>query len=124
VVRVRRIGYWRSDEEDHWPDPSDLIDEAWDDRERELVALYLEEGFIPWVGCGVSLCRICGRPNGAVEFTDGVYVWPEGLAHYVRDHSVRLPAEVLVHIKGRHHDLASLDVDDDWWPEVAGGKEV
>lgn len=24
--------------------------------------------------------------NGAVEYTDGTYVWPEGLAHYIYDH--------------------------------------
>ena len=120
-MRLRRIGYWRSEEDDRWPDPHALVDEAWDERERELTALYLRAGFIAQAFLGMSVCRLCGKPNGSVEFTDGVYVWPEGLAHYVLDHSVRLPDEVLAHIERRHHELASLDVDDDWWLEAAAG---
>jgi hypothetical protein len=115
-VGVRLIGYWRNGAGDGWPDPRDLVDEAWDEREHERVASYLEQGFIPWVAAGRSTCRLCGAPNGSAELTDGVYLWPEGLAHYVRDHSVRLPAEVVAHVKDRLHDLESLTVDRDWWP--------
>ena len=42
----------------------------------------------------------------------------KGLAHYVREHSVRLPDEVLDHIKQRQNELSSLDVDREWWPRV------
>jgi hypothetical protein len=119
-VSVRLIGYWRDGMDGHWPDPHDLVDEAWDARERDLVAGYLEQGFIPWVAAGLSECRLCGRANGAAEFTDGVYLWPEGLAHYVRDHSVRLPDEVVAHIAHRWDELVSLEVDRDWWPTATG----
>jgi hypothetical protein len=30
--------------------------------------------------------------------TDGVYCWPEGLAHYVKEHDVRLPDEFVTHV--------------------------
>jgi hypothetical protein len=131
-VRVRLIGYWREESDDRWPDPRELVDETWDDRERSLVAAYLEDGFSPWACAGYSHCRICGKANGCAEFTDGVYLWPEGLAHYVREHSVMLPDEVLDHIKQRQDELASVDelapcarrtfaaweVDREWWPRV------
>jgi hypothetical protein len=128
-VRVRLIGYWcedRSPESDRWPDPRDLIDESWSNQERELVARYFERGFKPWAFMGLSGCRLCGQVNGSAEFTDGVYLWPEGLAHYVREHSVKLPDEVLSHVRRRYEEMEPLDVD--WsaeykdrvfWPEGA-----
>jgi hypothetical protein len=118
-VRVRLIGYWRGESDDHLPDPRDFVDETWDDRERDLVARYLEEGFSPWAFAGYSQCRICGKANGCAELTDGVYLWPEGLAHYVREHSVKLPDDVLDHITHRQDELSALDVDRAWWPRVA-----
>jgi hypothetical protein len=119
-MRVRLIGYWRSDTDDGWPDPRDLIDETWDARERDLVASYLSQGFVPWTAAGIARCCLCGNPNGSAELTDGVFLWPEGLAHYVRDHSVRLPAEVISHITQRLAEMESLDVDGDSWRRLSG----
>ena len=45
---------------------------------------------------GWSTCRFgCkeGEYNGTGDFTDGEWMWPEGLAHYVESHSVILPEE-------------------------------
>lgn len=127
-VRIRLIGYWRSEAEPHWPDPRDLVDEGWEAGERDRVASYLSTGICPWVQAGISTCRLCDRPNGSAELTDGVYLWPEGLAHYVRRHSVRLPAEVVEHIAARVDRVEELDVerwrwrlrfvDQDWWGSV------
>lgn len=45
---------------------------------------------------GAASCRLCDAPNGCAEITDGrQLVWPEGLAHYVEAHGVRLPAKVV-----------------------------
>jgi hypothetical protein len=63
--------------------------------------------------------EICGKANGCAELTDGVYLWPEGLAHYVLEHSVKLPDDVLDHITHRQDELSALDVDRAWWPRVA-----
>jgi hypothetical protein len=107
-VRVRLIGYWcyapdrLPDLDDPWPDPRDLIDESWDSRERERVASYFEQGFEVRQYMGSSECRLCGACNGSTESMDGAYLWPEGLAHYVREHSVKPPDEVLVHIRRRY----------------------
>jgi hypothetical protein len=119
-MRVRLIGYWQGGgekDDGRWPDPRDLIDESWSNQERELVASYLEHGFKPFAFLGFSGCRLCGRLNGSAEFTDGVYLWPEGLARYVREHSVRLPPEVLAHIGRRYEELGSFDADRDWSAE-------
>jgi len=34
---------------------------------------------------------------GSREYWDGVWFWPEGLAHYVQCHDVRLPDEFVQH---------------------------
>lgn len=49
---------------------------------------------------GYSRCRFCGEMNGSAELTDGTYIWPEGLAHYLCDHNMRLP-QVLVDCQRR-----------------------
>jgi len=74
------------------PDPAQHIDEAWDEREREVVGTYLANGTIVRSYLGCSSCRICRQVNGSAELTDGLYLWPEDLAHYVNEHAVRLPS--------------------------------
>jgi hypothetical protein len=91
VAKLTMIGYWRSTEDPEWPEPSHFIDPTHDGEEARAVASYLASGTVYRASAGFSPCRICGKNNGAVEYTDGTFVWPEGLAHYVRDHLVRLP---------------------------------
>lgn len=90
-----RVGFWRSRHEPDLPDPHDLVDDAWDPRERDAVIAHLEAGTVAVRWLGPSSCRFCGRQNGSADLTDGAYLWPSGLAHYLRDHAVRLPAEVV-----------------------------
>jgi hypothetical protein len=82
---------------------------------------------------GWSSCRFCGAANGSVELTDGEhFVWPEGLAHYVSDHDVRLPDAVtalmaqppapvdalaFVHALFR---TRRIKIDSDWWGSLRG----
>lgn len=115
-VRLRIIGYWVDTDRPDLPDPETFIDADWDLAERETVANYLNAGRPIGAGCGCSPCRICGTPNGFEEFTDGTYQWPEGLAHYVLDHGVRLPNEVIQH--ALHSTDLAKDVglvDTTWW---------
>lgn len=91
------------------------MDEAWDEHEREDVALYLGWGTVVRSYLGWSECRVCGQQNGSLELTDGTYIWPEGLRHYVDVHGVRLPDEVVAHIRRRVDELEAAPVDDDWW---------
>ena len=110
VPKVVLIGYWRSDSEPHWPDPRAFEDSSWDASERDLVASYLASApTIANTYRGLSPCRLCGLPNGHQEFTDGFYLWPQGLSHYVGDHSVRLPRRVIDHIRQHVGDFELYD---------------
>lgn len=112
---VKRIGYWGSSGDDPLPDPAAYVDPAWDEDERLAVASYLANGTIVAACMGFSTCRLCGTRNGTLEYTDGRFRWPEGLAHYVEDHNVRLPDEIVRHAVARMTALENAPVDDDWW---------
>jgi hypothetical protein len=117
---LRLIGYWRSKQEPHWPDPVVMIDDTMSAKTRDLVAHYLRAGqATSWIAAGYSSCRICGKPNGTRERTDGTFLWPDGLAHYVAEHSVRLPDE-LISLAEAWADPAAWDIDRQWWQNQAG----
>jgi hypothetical protein len=35
---------------------------------------------------------------GSHDLTDGVFVWPEGYAHYIEKHDVKPPREFIEHV--------------------------
>lgn len=93
------IGYWGQNKNDpEWPWPQDYVDEDQSEFFVDVVANYLNQGAFIEQYRGSSWCRICNCSNGSVELTDGTYVWPNGLAHYVREHKVRLPEEFIQHV--------------------------
>ena len=60
-------------------------------------------------------CRFCNEFNGTGELTDGTYVWPEGLAHYVTEHNVRLPEGFVSHARSTGPHWPEDVIDDTWW---------
>jgi hypothetical protein len=107
-----QVGYWAEAEEGlaaaalkllgiAYPRAQDCVDPSWAQAEREAVIQHLERGRRCEAYMGYSSCRICGQDNGCLELTDGVYVWPDGFVHYVRDHAVKPPAEFVAHVMGR-----------------------
>jgi len=85
------------------PSPWDYVDIAWDADERHVAFLYLRNAkeYESWKGR--SACRFgCkGVDLGFRDFTDGVFVWPEGFAHYIDVHNVKPPEEFLRHMRAR-----------------------
>jgi hypothetical protein len=81
--------------------PRHLVDPAWARKERPRMVRYLSEAPAIAHFRGLSYCRFGCGPNGSAEHSDGVWVWPEGLAHYVRSHDVRLPEDFVAHMRSR-----------------------
>jgi len=112
--KLRRVGFWRSEREPSLPDPRAFVDETWDSAEREKVIAYLEASYYaPWMQCGPSWCRLgCPRPGdiGTQDLTDGTWLYPEGLVHYVRSHHVKPPDEFLDHIRRSDFTVSELPV--------------
>ena len=115
MAALRTIGHWRNEAHPEYPDPADFVDEAWDDDERDSVAQYLSTAHVPRGWMGFSPCRICGKNNGSADLTDGVYIWPEGLSHYVEAHSVKLPAEFIEHACKAVERYEVIEEEIGWW---------
>lgn len=66
---------------------------------------------------GLSWCRFqCGVPSrdmGSRDLTDGTWVWPEGLAHYVESHGVNLPSRFVDRITSNVRTVANRRSQDD-----------
>lgn len=94
------VGYWRSNGDDlsKLPDPRTHVHADWLGSERDAVARYLRQGKVHARWRGNSRCRICGITNGSLDLSDGIFVWPQGFAHYVEEHHVRPPQALIDHI--------------------------
>ena len=97
---LKVIGYWKAEVVDNYPCPQEL--EANLPAEfRERLVQYLESPpgayTVGWVSFGFSWCRYgCKGGNGSRELSDGLWIWPEGLAHYVKRHNVGLLPEAFL----------------------------
>lgn len=115
MTDLRDLGLWRNDQRPDLPDPATLVDPDWTGWEKQELEYYLSSGSRGRAYMGHSECRICGAQNGAGEFTDGSYVWPEGLLHYVAEHNVRLPDEFVTHALTRRRAIDEGPRDSTWW---------
>ena len=117
LEQMPRVGYWRSPEEPDLPHPGDFVDASWDATERRKVIEYLDDAYqISMFSFGPSWCRMgcAGVPEdiGTEDLTDGVWLFPEGLVHYVRHHAVRPSEAFLEPLRGRdfrHADLPTAE---------------
>lgn len=90
---LKLIGYWLDRlSDDDFLAPQEVMFQLPSEL-RERVAAYLDGGALVRQYRGASRCRFyCGQKhNGCCERSDGEWVWPDGLAHYVREHGIRLP---------------------------------
>lgn len=104
-MQLKAIGFWHSDDESLFIHPKNCIGNFSSDEERQKLINYLEHGHYLIDYMGYSYCRLCSietQEMGASEQTDGIWVWPEGLKHYVEKHSVLLTNEFMEHAKSNN----------------------
>lgn len=94
------VGFWWTGTMSKLPHPRDLIDRSWNPRERDVVLAYVRDGqFRGQAYMGGAWCRLgCAGMFGSADMSDGVYVWPEGLEHYIGRHGVRPPGDFVQHV--------------------------
>lgn len=130
----RIIGLWRERGSLRGCHPSRLISSTWDAKKRQCVIQYLRSGLELGGYLGYSWCRFrCGIPDeqmGSRDLTDGLWVWPEGLVHYVEAHGIILPDDFVSHaednqwkIAGTSTGIGRLDqgVDTSYWEQWCAG---
>ncbi len=94
---MRAVGYWVSEEKLNFPHPEKFVGAYSSQALKErCLGIFAREMSISSDG-DISQCRFeCGvSPHeiGSKCLTDGFWLWPEGLAHYVSAHDVVLPDE-------------------------------
>jgi hypothetical protein len=109
-TQFKYIGFWATNEDPQLcsyaqklivlPWPGHFVDPCWDRKERDLVIDYLKKAPDVEHWRGNSWCRFkCVKYlEGYTDKGDGVFVWPEGFAHYVEKHNVRPPEEFVKHV--------------------------
>jgi hypothetical protein len=121
---LEAIGYWFNDRAPSaYPRPQRLVG-GWDAGERAAVIAYLRAGDVLETYRGKSFCRfLCVEHDmGHRDYTDGRFAWPEGLAHYVEAHAVKLPEHFITHALagGPRTEPDGRRIDDAPW--IAWGK--
>lgn len=99
-----KVGFWKDTKAlfdlSGYPDPRDLVDHDSTEEKREQIARYIDAGERVNAWLGSSYCRFgcTGVDMGSTDLSDGTYLWPQGLSHYIRVHHVRLPKHFTRHI--------------------------
>lgn len=108
MQRLEVLGFWFSPfAPSTLPRPQALVG-TWRPAVREAVLRYLRAGKVLVRYPEPSFCRFdCGEPAmGKSDCTDGRFVWPEGLAHYVEHHDVQLPESFVAHVVAAEGEVA------------------
>jgi len=121
------IGLWHSPLEPDLPRPAWFVDEGWDANEKQAIITRLKNSYpLPYPYAGKSWCRFnCGEAEmGNRDFSDGIYLFPEGLLHYIKHHTVKLPTIVVKKMLStpiKHYNFESdFAVDIEWWKTQKG----
>ena len=90
------VGYWKSEIGDNFPVaiPNTASDEEISKMLKEIDNF--KEKSISMHTKGISRCKLCGEPNGSIDFIfvrrgKAIHL-PEGLNHYIEKHRVLVPA--------------------------------
>ncbi len=110
-MKLKAIGFWYSDTERNYRDPKMDVGDYTSETDKQRLVAYLESGqlFVDYMG--YAYCRLgCTLPAelGSSDFTDGVWVWPEGLSHYIESHSVVLAPEFIKHVASNNWTMPTV----------------
>jgi len=113
---------WNSVEISHYIHPHELVSVDTYNNKAKLIA-YLNSGEVFQSWLGDTDCRLgCGEDDLATsDLTDGVWLWPQSLSHYIEAHDVVLPDEFLSHVRKNNWTVPyvclaeSTSEDDRFW---------
>ena len=121
-VSRKMVGYWEEKRDlgppSRLPHPAKLVDRSWRAEQRDEIIAYLRQGNVLSVYGGFSYCRfegcgVSGIEMGTCDLTDGEWVWPQGLPHYVEAHDVRLPDQFVQTMETNCFRVPPLNISPD-----------
>lgn len=102
------FGLWKTSEAEVAQVPlfTDVVDPKWNPPDLADILDYLRNCPVALAcGAGAGACPLCGETLNDLgcQRSDGVWVWPASLEHYVSRHHVRLPDRMVEQIRGRQY---------------------
>ena len=119
-------GFWRWEGHDYEELPiiEDAISLSWNPVDKDKIISYLSRSPIVISSMTTSNCLLCTEEVPSLCYhSDGLWLWPDSLAHYVRCHNVALPERFAQVIRERGYippqeaELPDVAVRDLPWPE-------
>jgi len=118
------FGFWKASELDseELPWVHDFTDENWNPKDKERLLAYIYNCPLVIVSGSIrTKCLLCDDELASSDFvSDGEWLWPKDLTHYMMKHFVRLPDKFIEHIRKMNYDCPS-EIFVDWrelpWPE-------
>jgi len=105
------FGFWQTEPENDpmLPVVKDFIDPSWNPDDKDRIIAYLTNAPIVVAAATDSEdCLLCSSDQLTSCFqSDGSWLWPEDLAHYVACHGVVLPNRLVFPIRLYHDCLLS-----------------
>lgn len=96
------FGFWRVEKGDgSIPSVEEVVDTNWSPDDRGSLIEYLKNSPVAvTTAVGFCKCLCCSQQLEIGCFrTDGVWLWPDDLVHYVESHRVRLPDAFVDHMR-------------------------
>jgi hypothetical protein len=102
-------------------DPDDHIDQAQPEDKDRLVGYLSSAPVVVEMPTSPVNCELCDEAlSASIYRSDGDWLWPEALAHWVLIHDFVLPDRLIAHIRGRGY-RAPEEIDPDIyslpWPK-------
>ncbi len=117
------FGFWRDGhgKDDHLPLLKLWIEPNWQPSDRADLVRYIEQSPVVVAASNVqSPCPICGRLLSSSSFqSDGVWLWPQDLIHYLAEHWIRIPDEFADRIRANGYtppESVAVEIDQLPWP--------
>ncbi len=110
---ARYIGYWKSDNHPTFIDPKYIMG-TWREEKRASIIAYLQSGRIFCDHLQLEQCIICKYETKRIDLTDGLWIWPSILVHYIQEHNILMPPDVEKELARRNFQM----------PEYKGVLEV
>lgn len=119
-------GFWRCEGHDYdeLPTLKDATNSTWNPVDKEKFIAYLTHSPILISSMTTSNCLLCAEVVPSLCYhSDGEWLWPDSLAHYVRSHNIALPDRFVHAIRERSYippqeaELPNVAIRDLPWPE-------
>jgi hypothetical protein len=109
-MALRAVGYFSNGGGGRLPDVRSQIDSFWEPQRKPRILIYLRNGAVFENRPGTTRCLLCPSDLPQRDLTDGVWLWPEGLAHYVEKHNVRVPDGMVAQMDALQFRVPKVDM--------------